>query len=223
MTSGNLTDRSSSATSATSRSARGKASRQAILDAAVEVVATRGLAAATVGEVARAAGTSKATVLYHFGRQERLLRAVAEQALGHFHDTVYRAARVQGGPEAAVAALFSRENRPRLLAAREMMGLGQRDPVIGREVQRGFEHLARMVAVLLGSSESDGSAGPAGSPPGDGPPAGDADEVLARARALVLGVHGHVELWLCSGEEDPTPFRDGALRVALALGRAPAP
>jgi AcrR family transcriptional regulator len=55
--------------------------RQAILDAATELFADRGLKGAPIHEIAASAGTHKTTVLYHFGNKETLYREVLDQAL----------------------------------------------------------------------------------------------------------------------------------------------
>jgi AcrR family transcriptional regulator len=54
---------------------------EAILDAASEVMAERGLAA-TVEEIARRAGVSKQTVYNHFGGREEIVRALSERRSG---------------------------------------------------------------------------------------------------------------------------------------------
>ena len=51
---------------------------EAILDAASELMAERGLAA-TVEEIARRAGVSKQTVYNHFGGREEIVRALADR------------------------------------------------------------------------------------------------------------------------------------------------
>ena len=56
--------------------------RDAILDAATELFAERGLAGVSIQEIARSASTHKATVLYHFKTKEALHGAVLDEALG---------------------------------------------------------------------------------------------------------------------------------------------
>ena len=56
-------------------------SREVILAAAVRVVGREGLPAASLGVIAKEAGTSKPAVLYHFGSRENLLREMAARAL----------------------------------------------------------------------------------------------------------------------------------------------
>jgi len=183
---------------------RGAASREGVLAASLALVGRCGLEGASLGAAAAEAGTSKATVLYHFGSREALLREVAAAALRRLEEAVYRAARRAGADgvdpaAAALEALFDPAHRPLLSAAREMMGLGQRDAAVGRAVRAGFAQLARMVALLM-PEQGRGE-----------------EEVYATAQALVLAVHGHLEAWLCSGEPEPAPWREGALRAVRAI------
>ena len=181
-------------------STRGEVARHAILEAAIRVVGERGLSEASLAVVAAEAGASKASVLYHFGTRERLLRAVASQTLDRLYERIAKTtASLPRGRDAirvGVEALFAREHRPVLMASREMSGLGMRDTVVGREVQDGFEELAKLVARLIPSPE---------------PRAQDI------GHAVVMAVHGYVDLWLCSGEDDPGRFRSRAIEAAHAI------
>ena len=56
--------------------------REAILEAATTLFAERGLAGASVQEIADAASTHKTTVLYHFATKDALYAAVLDQAIG---------------------------------------------------------------------------------------------------------------------------------------------
>src|SRR5947209_11774896 len=55
--------------------------REAILDAALQLLRERGIARVTSREVASTAGVSEASVFYHYKDRARLLRAVFEQGL----------------------------------------------------------------------------------------------------------------------------------------------
>lgn len=54
--------------------------RQDIVDAAVKVINTQGYAAASVMTIAKEAGVSKGTILYHFASKEELISAVVTTA-----------------------------------------------------------------------------------------------------------------------------------------------
>jgi AcrR family transcriptional regulator len=59
--------------------------RQQILDAAVEVIAERGVCDSRIADVAKKAGASPALVLYYFASKDRLLA----EALAHAEDRFY--------------------------------------------------------------------------------------------------------------------------------------
>jgi TetR/AcrR family transcriptional regulator, transcriptional repressor for nem operon len=61
------------------RTARGRATRQRIVDAASALVAERGVAATTIDEVRLRAHASKSQLYLYFSDREELLRGVAEQ------------------------------------------------------------------------------------------------------------------------------------------------
>jgi AcrR family transcriptional regulator len=186
-------------------SARGIASREAILQAAVRVIGRVGLSGASLSAVATDAGTSKPALLYHFGSRENLLREVAVMAVGVFKKLL-DAAGDEGIPgrkrtEAGVAALFSAANRTLLVCVHELVGLGMRDPEVGRLLNRALEDATRLPAKSLAKRHGN-----------------HADSL---ARSLIMSVHGHVELWLCSGEEDPSAYVHAATRTAMAILAAP--
>lgn len=188
-----------------SGSARGMASREAILQAAVRVIGRVGLSGASLSAVAADAGTSKPALLYHFGSRENLLREVAVMAVSVFQKLL-DAAGDEGMParkrtEAGVAGLFSPDNRTLLVCVHELVGLGMRDPEVGRLLNRALEEATRLPAKTLVPRHGD--------------------QANSLARSLIMSVHGHVELWLCSGEEDPTAYIDAATRTALAILAAP--
>jgi DNA-binding transcriptional regulator YbjK len=65
------------------RHVRGQRTREALLDAAMRVIAEQGVAAATQRTVATAAGASLASTTYHFGTRDELLTATMERAASH--------------------------------------------------------------------------------------------------------------------------------------------
>jgi len=66
--------------------ARTETSKRQIVDAAIEVIAQRGLGKSTLANIAERAGVSSALVVFHFKSKENLLKAV----LGHL-DAIYEA------------------------------------------------------------------------------------------------------------------------------------
>jgi AcrR family transcriptional regulator len=183
---------------------RGEASREAILVAAIRVVGRDGLPAASLGAIAKEAGTSKPAVLYHYGSRENLLREMAQRALTGFVSRIIEASRLRiadAGARHGLEVVFSEEMRTDVAAARELMSLGMRDAVVGETVRKSIDEVERAVALLLENSVND--------------PQQVADDVV---RSML----GFVEMWLCTSAADPAPFRDGAMRVLAALLRGDA-
>lgn len=179
---------------------RGEASREAILLAALRVVGRDGLPAASLGAIAREAGTSKPAVLYHFGSREKLLQEMVSRSLVHVQEVLLGIAREAERSERTQVTLgcaFSAENREMLSAARELMTLGGRDKVVSDLVSRAFAQIEREVAELLPNQTGD---------------------VPQRASDVVRSVIGFLHMWLSHHEADPAPFLAGALRVSVQLG-----
>lgn len=184
-------------------SPRGEASRDAILRAAVRVIGREGLSGASLAAVAAEAGTSKPAVLYHFGSRDQLLRQVASVAIATtrqlLDSAAGEAATARGRTLGSVAKLFAPENRSLQVCVHELIGLGMRDPEVGRKLLRSFEETAADASHSLSSVHSN--------------------HAMARARALIMSVQGHLAFFLCSGEADPAPFVESATRTALAIAR----
>ncbi len=182
---------------------RGEASREAILSAAVRVVGIEGLPASSLGAIAKEAGTSKPAVLYHFGSRENLLREMSARALKQFTSSAFEVIRSDDPYERTrieLETLFSPENKTNVAAARELMSLGLRDAVVGEMVRKSFEEVERAAALLLPDH---------------------VEEPERVAEEMVRSVHGFLQIWLCTGGGDPTPFRQGALNVCLKLADLP--
>jgi AcrR family transcriptional regulator len=182
-------------------SRRGAASREAILQAAVRVIGREGLAGASLAAVAKEANTSKPAVLYHFGSRERLLHEVASLALGLYRGLIgppeSLGPTAQSRSEGAIAKIFAPENHTLLACVHELVGLGMRDPAVGQLMRESLEE------VLQGPMNALSHLGH--------------DEARSLARSLIMTVHGHVELWLCSDPADSKQFIESATRAALAL------
>ena len=79
----------------------------------------------------------------------------------------------------------------------ELIGLGMRDPAVGELLARSFDETLQAPIHALQH------LGP--------------EEARALARALVMTIHGHVDLWLCADPADTKQFIESATRAALAL------
>ena len=99
-------------------------SRDAILDAAEQLFAARGLAATTVKDIGAAAGVNSALLYYYFPGKDALYEAVLDRLVGGFVASGGAALDTAASPDAAVRtliewqaqALFARPQLPRLLA-----------------------------------------------------------------------------------------------------------
>lgn len=72
------------------RRVKGDASRERILEVAVQLFSERGYAATGVQEIARRAGIEKAALYWHFGSKESLLAAVLDRTDAEFVDRVLK-------------------------------------------------------------------------------------------------------------------------------------
>ena len=79
-----------------------------IVDAALEVFAEKGFAAAKLDDIARRAGIAKATLYLYFETKEEIFRAVARAAVASLREALEAPAEASGG-------LFA-EFAPRLLS-----------------------------------------------------------------------------------------------------------
>jgi AcrR family transcriptional regulator len=152
--------------------------------------------------VAAEASTSKPAVLYHFGSREQLLRQVAAVAIAIFRRLLDSAAEEGVSPRkltlASVAKLFEAENRELLMCVHELVGLGMRDPEVGRMILRSLDETAEGPAQSLARVHGE--------------------HAPDLARALIMSVQGHLEFFLCSGgDADPKPYVESATRTALAI------
>lgn len=180
---------------------RGVASREAILSAAIRVVGRQGLPAASLGVIAKEAGTSKPAVLYHFGARQKLLREMAKRSLSLFVGNVQNLATHHGEADRtriAFDAIFSKDNRELLLAVRELETLGARDEEVALLVRRSFSDFEQLLGPLLPQ------------------PSEENDEIVSD---MTRCVYGFLQRWLCEGVEDPTRYKQGALHACLKLSR----
>ncbi len=104
--------------------------RAALLDAAQEILAEKGLPRVTVREVAKRAGVKPALVNYYFGSKDDLLRAVADRISAKLLDRIRAVVSQAGSAEeqlanmvrAAVAVIGADRYAPRLIAEQVLFG-----------------------------------------------------------------------------------------------------
>jgi len=87
---------------------KGDATRQAVIDQAVEIAGRLGVAGLTIGTLATATGMSKSGLYAHFRSKEALQLAVLASAREHFVDQVIRPALAAPRGEERVRTLFER-------------------------------------------------------------------------------------------------------------------
>jgi AcrR family transcriptional regulator len=159
---------------------RGALAAERILDAAGDLFVERGVAATGMGDVARAAGCSRATLYRYFENRDELRAAY-----------VHRAARRIGAAVAAEVASAGLTAPGERLVAAVLAALDRvrRDPTVAvwftpgdgalaSSMARSSAVIEAMVAAFLGPAAAGGAPG--------GPPDGPAgDDVAERARWLV--------------------------------------
>ena len=108
----------------------GPARRAALLDAAQEIMAEKGLPRVTVREVAERAGVKPALVNYYFGSKNDLLRAVADRISAKLLASIEAVVSQEGTAEerladmvrAAVSVMGADAYAPRLIAEQVLFG-----------------------------------------------------------------------------------------------------
>jgi AcrR family transcriptional regulator len=108
--------------------------RARILEAAADVVAERGLAAASLDQVAAAAGFTKGAVYSNFGSKDELFLSLLETRAARRVETVERALAAAPdvpGALAAVSAELARPDAAEQLLFVEFWQRGVRDPAVG--------------------------------------------------------------------------------------------
>lgn len=119
----------------TRRSTRARPTDDTLLDAAIGVIARRGLTAATMADIARAADTSKPTLYAHFADKDALYRAAIDREVEVCRDRLFTAYELSSSLpakqqiEADVAAFFDYvRDRPDGFA---LLFLGERTATLG--------------------------------------------------------------------------------------------
>ena len=188
---------------ATSPRLRSGSTRDAILDAALVVVARDGLLASRMEDVAAEAGVSRQSVYYHFHSREEVLAALLERGLVDLAEAV-RARTLEGPVEGFVVAAveFFAENATlcRLLVT-EMWGLAGDPADPGRIVELAEAEIIVPVAERIAEATRTGEAA-------------CADPVLA-ARALMGQISG-VAFGLIVRDEHLDPADVGPHLLAYA-------
>jgi AcrR family transcriptional regulator len=178
--------------------------RPALVDAAIDVIAERGVRDFSMAEASRRLGVTTAAPYRHFADRDELLATVAVRALGVFAAMLADAADAAGAPAQRLAAMagayvrFAAQQRP-LFDTIFNSGLDKsRYP----ELQRAWEPVDALLAVVREVCD------------------GDAAEAEALADAVEASAHGYATL-LIDGEYGEGPDAvNAAAAKATASARA---
>jgi AcrR family transcriptional regulator len=178
--------------------------RPALVDAAIDVIAERGVRGFSLAEASRRLGVTTAAPYRHFADRDELLATVAVRALGVFAAMLADAADAAGAPAQRLAAMagayvrFAAQQRP-LFDTIFNSGLDKsRYP----ELQRAWEPVDALLAVVREVCD------------------GDAAEAEALADAVEASAHGYATL-LIDGEYGEGPDAvNAAAAKATASARA---
>ena len=178
--------------SATSKDPDG--TRDRILDAALDVFASKGYHSTKMDEIVEQSGTSKGAIYFHFPNKERLFLALVDQ----FADLLERrvkaaiADKQQGMARVRIAIetcldTFGRYRRPAKLLLVQATGLGS---VFERKRIEVNERFADMIKQYLDEAVTVGEI-----------TAGDTDVI---AHAWMGAIYGIVIRWVYTGEPEPS-------------------
>jgi AcrR family transcriptional regulator len=140
------------------RAAQRDATRQRILQVAVDLLVERGLAATTTVEVQRAGGFSRGALLHHFPTREAMLGATI-RTLMERNETAVRQAEAEASAdldrvERAIRVLCVSVVRPAFVAELELWAAARTDTalrnVLRREEKRARMELYRVVGEVFG-------------------------------------------------------------------------
>jgi AcrR family transcriptional regulator len=148
------------------RSAKGAATRDVVLDTAVQIAGRIGLSGLTIGMLAVATGMSKSGLFAHFGSKETLQLQVLARARDEFIDRVIRPALHAPRGQARVQVLFERwlevgrEAGASCLFASASMEYDDQFGVVRDQLVRDYTDLAEAVRQMFHTGISEGDFRP---------------------------------------------------------------
>jgi AcrR family transcriptional regulator len=119
-----------------------------ILDAAEELICTRGIAGFTLDAVARAAGVSKGGLLYHFRSKDSLIAGMQRRMASRMAETLKQA---KAGSEPVLQAFVRHLRRDYERGGRSFAPL-----LLAREREEPCEELQALMACIARESGGDG-------------------------------------------------------------------
>jgi AcrR family transcriptional regulator len=145
-----------------SAAAKGAATRDAVLDAAVQIAGRIGLSGLTIGMLATATGMSKSGLFAHFGSKETLQIQVLARARDDFTDRVVRPSLRAPRGEKRVRALFEHwlavgsDGGAPCLFASTSMEYDDQSGVVRDQVVRDHTDFAEAVQQIFRTGISEG-------------------------------------------------------------------
>jgi AcrR family transcriptional regulator len=147
---------------------RTEASRRALIEATIDVLASEGYRAATVGRIQEASGLSRGLVGYHFGSKDKLMEMVVESMRARYVEQTAAAHDPSGktGLEQALALFdvyltrLARDPRPAKVMLILAIESGSEDTNVRRVVQLAYRQLRDTYAQILRSGLEDGTIRP---------------------------------------------------------------
>ncbi|MDR2253012.1 MAG: TetR/AcrR family transcriptional regulator [Bifidobacteriaceae bacterium] len=138
------------------RASRASLTREALLEAGVNVIATKGYAAASMDDIAAAAGFTKGALYSHFATKEDLFAAVIERVGQDGRPQVGA-----GGLARHIKEVSTQKETIHELVVLEAMTLALRSPTFRRRlepaIKQALDNVAAQVAADRGSTEPDDS------------------------------------------------------------------
>ncbi len=124
--------------------------RERLLEATIDVVATKGYAATTVADLTSVAGISRTTLYEIFGGKERCLLAALDEGVGQVMSRVEEVHREASGTwpartEAALATLLEELSAAPALARLTMVEASAAGPAGQQHLRRGLQRLAPLL------------------------------------------------------------------------------
>ncbi|MFP8960100.1 ScbR family autoregulator-binding transcription factor [Streptomyces nanhaiensis] len=131
------------------RQERGIRTRREVLEAAAEVFAERGYAAATISEILSRAGVTKGALYFHFASKEELLRGVLEEQFTE-KDIVPRESKLQEWVDVGMALAHRLPREPLLRAGARLMSDPKLQELFGRGPQVSWVGLTHRLLAQAG-------------------------------------------------------------------------
>ncbi|MDB5489103.1 MAG: TetR/AcrR family transcriptional regulator [Reyranella sp.] len=192
---------------------RREAAEQRLLDAAIKLIAERGIKGATLGDVGEAAGYSRGLTAHHYKTKEGLIKAVAAEIHRRFYRAVTSAEPASDGLARLLRAVDVYLSVNDVPAARALL-LIQKEALMQqsefRGVLRKFNRLAvDGIALQIRAGIAKGEIRP------------DID-ALAEATLLLAALRGARAQWLLSSKDFDVGRVGDQLKAHLQRSLAPA-